>query len=186
MIFRHNSTIGIKEKACVRCGLVRPIFSKKRCQQCATIEDTQKRMEKETEKIIVEDDLSDLIEDADTVFSQYIRLKYADKCGKVKCYTCGNVKHWSMMQNGHYIKRSHLYLRWDERNCRPQDADCNEFKHGNIPVFTKKLELEYPGITEILNEEMRIVYKPTREEIKQKVAQYAPLVRSMKAKLLIP
>lgn len=181
----RNSTI-IPRKKQLSCGCFDYNFSKNRCKYHATIESTMKRMEKETEKVIAAEDLSDLIEDADAVFSQYIRLKYADKCGKVVCYTCGNVKHWSMMQNGHYIKRSHLYLRWDERNCRPQDADCNEFKHGNIPAFTKKLELEYPGITEILNEEMRIVYKPTREEIKQKVAQYAPLVRSMKAKLLIP
>lgn len=87
------------------------------------------------------------------------------------------------MQAGHYIKRGHLYLRWDERNVKPQDRSCNEHNHGNLPEFTKRLEIESPGITEILQEEMRIVHKPTRDEIKQIVAHYAPLVKQMKKAL---
>jgi hypothetical protein len=142
-----------------------------------------KRMEKVTETMIKEEDLSGLIEDADAVFSQYIRLKYADSKGVVKCFTCNTFKHWTLMQNGHYVKRAHLYLRWDERNCRPQDADCNEFKGGNIPVYTERLEAECQGITEILQEEMRIVHKPTREEIRQIISQYTPLVKELKKKL---
>lgn len=141
------------------------------------------RVEKETDKIIIEEDLSDLICDADTVFSQYIRLKHSDSKGIAKCFTCNTFKHYTLMQCGHYIKRGHLYLRWDERNCRVQDADCNEFKNGNIPIFTERLNAESPGITEILQEEMRIVHKPTRDEIKQVVAHYAPLVKSMKKAL---
>ena len=181
--YRHNSTIGLKTKKCIVCGSDCIWFSKKRCQNCARIQDTQKKMEAATETMIKEEDLSGLIADADAVFSQYIRLKYADSKGIVKCFTCNTFKHWTMMQNGHYIKRSHLYLRWDERNCKPQDSDCNEFKGGNIPVFTERLEAESAGIIKILQEEMRIVHKPTREEIRQIISQYTPLVRDMKKKL---
>ncbi len=140
-------------------------------------------MEKENDKIVQEEDLSDLIADADAIFSQYIRLKYADSKGIVKCFTCNTFKHWTLMQCGHYIKRGHLYLRWDERNTRPQDSDCNEFKNGNIPVFTERLNAERNGITDILHEEMRIVHKPTREEIRQIISQYTPMVKQLKTKL---
>jgi len=179
-VFSHNSTIEKKKRPCKNCGKPSYIFSKGRCQDCSRIEDTQKKMERATEKMIVEEDLSDLIADADAVFSQYIRLKYADKNGIVKCFTCSEKKHWTLMQNGHYIKRAHLYLRWDERNCRPQDNTCNCLRDGNIGAFSANLEKEKPGITDILIEEMRVVHKPTREEIRQIIAEYTPKVKAMK------
>lgn len=179
----RNSTIIPKKKKCVSCGKDCYIFSKGRCADCARIEDTQKRMEKESEKMIKEEDLSGLIEDADRIFSQYIRLKYANKDGVVACYTCGNKKHWTLMQNGHYVKRGHLYLRWDERNCRPQDADCNEMKGGNLTEYTRRLDKENPGITDILKEEMRLVHKPTREEIRAVISEYTIKVKELKKKL---
>src|SRR5688572_29570986 len=111
MRFGYNSTIGKKEKICKSCGKKCYWFSKQRCQQCSTIEDTQKRMEAATESMIKEEDLSDLINDADAIFSQYIRLKNATAKGIAKCFTCGIEKHYTLLQNGHYIKRGHLYLR---------------------------------------------------------------------------
>lgn len=178
-----NSTIIRREKVCRSCGKPCYPFSKGRCQQCSTREDSMKRMEKATESMIKEEDLSDLISDADAVFSQYIRLKFANNEGITGCFTCHTRKHWTLMQNGHYIKRGHLYLRWDERNCRPQDQYCNEMRDGNIAEYTKRLESESPGITEILQEEMRIIHKPTRAELKQLVADYSPKVKALKAKL---
>lgn len=179
----YNSTIIRREKICTSCGKLCYPFSKGRCQPCSTREDTMKRVEKATESVIKEEDLSGLIADADAIFSQFVRLKYADERGLVKCYTCPEVKHWTLMQAGHYIKRGHLYLRWDERNVKPQNRECNELKSGNISEYTKALEIESPGITEILQEEMRIVHKPSREEIRQVISQYTPLVKELKKKL---
>lgn len=183
MRFRHNSTIGIKEKICVSCGKKAPWFSKKRCQQCATIEDVTKRMEKESEKVIDEEDLWDLIHDADAIFSQYIRLKYADEKGIVKCYTCNTKKHWTLMQNGHYMKRGNLYLRHDERNCRPQDKYCNEDLGGNMPEYTKRLDAECKGLPDLLRADAVLVHKPSRDEIRQVIQEYAPKVKFLKSKL---
>ena len=180
----YNSTISKKLKPCSSCGKPCYWFSKKRCSQCAKVEDVQKRMEKETEKMIADEDLSDLIADADAIFSQFIRLKYADKNGIVKCFTCDIRKHWTLMQNGHYIKRGHLYLRWDERNCRPQDNNCNCLQDGNIGAFTINLEKECRGVTDILKSEMRIVHKPTRQEIREIIAEYTPKVKALKNQLL--
>lgn len=183
MRFRHNSTIGIKEKICVSCGKKAPWFSKKRCQQCATIEDVTKRMEKESERMIEEEDLSSLIQDADAIYSQYVRLKYADVKGVASCYTCGLKKHWTLHQCGHYVKRSHLYLRWDERNTRVQCVECNEMKHGNMAEYTKRLDTECKGLPDLLRSDSILVHKPTREEIRQVIAEYTPKVKLLKSKL---
>lgn len=180
---KHNSTIRRTEKRCKSCGKSCYVFSKGRCEHCAKIEDTLARDERETEKVIQEEDLSGLIEDADTIFSQYIRLKYTNERGMAKCYTCPEVKHWTMLQNGHYVKRAHLYLRWDERNCKPQCRTCNEFHSGNMIVYREELEKESPCITDILYDEMRIVHKPSREEIRQIISQYTPLVKALKKKI---
>jgi len=147
------------------------------------VEDFALRLEKENERVIQEEDLGDLILDADAIFSQYIRLKYADKDGKVQCYTCPTKKHFTLMQNGHYMKRAHLYLRWDERNCRPQCQGCNEYESGNMAVYTANLEKECRGITDILRADAVLVHKPTRDEIRQIVAEYSPKVTKLKLQL---
>jgi len=183
MNFGYNSTIAKKQKTCKSCGKYTYIFSKGRCVDCARIEDTQKRMEQASEKVIQEEDLGDLIADADAVFSQFIRLKYADKEGKVKCYTCQTTKHFTLMQNGHYVKRAHLYLRWDERNCRPQCQSCNEMDYGNMAEYTKRLDQECKGLPDILKADAVLVHKPTRDEIRQIIAEYSPKVTRMKSQL---
>lgn len=184
MPFRHNSTIAIKEKACSSCGRVGPIFSKGRCKQCSTVEGTQKRMEAETNKMISSEDLSGLIEDADAIVSLYVRLKAADELGNCQCYTCPKIAPYQELQCGHYIRRGNLLLRWDvDRNLRPQCSYCNCNKHGNLAKFAQNLERDQPGLPDILMEESVIVYKPSREEIRQIIAQYAPLVKSLKNKM---
>lgn len=183
MKFGYNSTIGKKLKPCKSCGKPCYWFSKQRCSDCARVEDTMKRMEEESERVIEEEDLSGLIADADAVFSQYIRLKYANERGMVKCYTCGDLRHWTMQQNGHYVKRANLYTRWMEANCRPQCAKCNEGLYGNMAIFREKLDKEDSGITEIMVDSLKLVYKPTREEIRQVIAEYTPKVKALKKKL---
>jgi len=179
-----NSTIRIKERACIRCGKVTRIFSKGRCQACATVENVLAQDEKESKRVIQEEDLSGLIEDADTIFSRFIRLKYANERGMVKCFTCPTIAHWSMVDCGHYVSRSHMYLRWDERNCRPQCKICNQSKYGEHAKFAHGLELESIGVVEILEHEMMLVHKPSREEIRQIISQYTPLVKELKNKLI--
>jgi len=183
MNFGYNSTIGKKLKPCKSCGKPCYLFSKGRCSDCSRIEDTLLRMEKSNEKVIQEEDLTDLIHDADLIFSQFIRLKYADKSGLVTCYTCPTTKHFTLMQNGHYLKRAHLYLRWDERNCRPQCQNCNEFLSGNMAEYTKRLDQECKGLPDILKADAVLVHKPTRDEIRQIIAEYSPKVTRLKAQL---
>lgn len=180
MGYRFNSTIRIKNKECSRCGRVGPIFSKGRCKQCATIETTMARIEEETESELKEEGLQDLIKDADTIFSQWLRLSNADKDGTVSCYTCDLNMRWQNSHCGHYVKRGNLFLRFDPRNCRVQCETCNIHLGGNYPEFTRLLEIERPGRVEYLLEESRLVYKPTRDEIRGIITEYTLKLKQIK------
>lgn len=178
----YNSTIKIKKKVCVRCGLTKFIFSKGRCADCARIETVMNDMEEETEQVIKDEGLQDLIKEADTIFSRWLRLSSSDKDGNVSCFTCDTIKHWTLQQCGHYVKRGNLFLRFDPRNCRVQCEGCNVYKDGNYAEYTRRLEAERPGITEYLMEESRLVYKSTREEIKNIIKEYAVKIKIIQSK----
>lgn len=169
----YNSTI-ISKKKNLLCGHYDFNFSKGRCKQCATIETTLIRLNEANEK---EEGLGELVKEADSVFSRYIRQKYADKNGMVKCFTCTTIKPIPEMQCGHYIGRANMFLRYDERNSRPQCEYCNCHKHGNLLVFANNLEQEYNGITEILYEEAKTIYKYSREELKQLILNLKRKIR---------
>ena len=70
-----------------------------------------------------------LIKELDTVFSQYIRLRYA-KNEIAECVTCGKKDHWKKLQNGHFMSRSNYSTRWNEDNCQVQCVGCNVYKAG--------------------------------------------------------
>ena len=61
----------------------------------------------------------------DQIFSTYIRLRDADENGFVLCCNCGRRLFWKDSTNGHYVKRRHRTLRWDELNCHAECAECN-------------------------------------------------------------
>lgn len=67
---------------------------------------------------------------ADKYFSLYIRLRDSDDNGFVRCCTCGIVRHWKQVDNGHFIKRQHNASRFSEVNCNAQCKGCNCFEQG--------------------------------------------------------
>ena len=79
----------------------------------------------------------------DEVFSQYIRLKYADYRGIVSCYTCGTPYKWTQIHAGHFQSRAKMSTRWDEINVKPQCVRCNIFKNGESYLFSRVLDAEY-------------------------------------------
>ena len=66
----------------------------------------------------------------DAVFSKFIRLRDSDEDGICRCITCGSPHHWKQMDNGHYIKRQHLALRFSEISCNAQCRKCNWLGQG--------------------------------------------------------
>ena len=97
-----------------------------------------------------------LKKELDNIFSKYIRLKYADKNGMVKCYTCSTIKHWKEIQNGHWIPRNNLATRFDEDNCRPQCVGCNMFNKGRPDEFAVNLQKEGIDLQERIKTKHRI------------------------------
>ena len=84
----------------------------------------------------------------DKEFSLYIRLKYSDENGYCRCITCGTVRKWNDIDNGHFITRDKKATRFDERNCRPQCKFCNNHKKGEQYKFAIAL-IEIYGREEI-------------------------------------
>lgn len=95
----------------------------------------------------------------DEVFSEHIRRSFADKSGFSSCYTCGKKATWKELQCGHFLSRSYLATRFDERNCRPQCVGCNVFGGGKQVAFAERLsrELGEGIITELYKKAQEIV-----------------------------
>lgn len=83
-----------------------------------------------------------LIEKLDRVFSVYIRRK--DSVGGLaRCVTCGFKAPWRQMQNGHFISRRKMSVRWSEMNCHVQCPNCNEALGGNLAKYKEYMEMTY-------------------------------------------
>jgi len=176
-----NSTIIRKKKRCLTCNSLSYIFSHGNCKECSTIKSTQKRVEKHEEQEESES-IQNLISDLDFVFSHYIRNKYANDKGIVECYICLKKMHVSEAHNGHYTSRSNYGLRFMEDNCRVNCPTCNSKHETDITPYKTALEKEKQGITEWLETQARQVYKPTREELKQLLAEYRYKLNDVKKK----
>lgn len=164
----YNSTIRQKTGICQMCGGTKKVpLIGKLCQTHYWEQNRKKSFEKANAKVMGElEPVKILIDDLDIIFSQLIRLKYADEFGMVKCYTCDDVKHWKHMQCGHFVPRAEMPTRFSEKNCRPQCKSCNEGVRGNLLVFAERLEAEEKGIVEILREQARGVQDYGRDELK--------------------
>ncbi len=174
----YNSTIRLREKICISCGKPCYWFSKKRCRQCATVESFHA---KEAQLIQEDEGLPELIDRLDGLVSKWVRFSAPmNKKNEIECYTCGDWRARMVMDAGHYITRNCMYLRFDtERNMRPQCHICNRSKYGMSAAFGKKLEIERPGVTEILLEESRIVHKWSREELRSMINEFTIKVKSL-------
>lgn len=113
----------------------------------------------------------------DSLFSLYIRHKYADENGIVECYTCGKKLPIKRIHNGHFMSRGYLATRFDERNVRPQCPGCNLFGGGKVAEFGLKLEKESPGIVqELMQEAKKITYNFPYEK---QIAHYEKLLKDL-------
>lgn len=79
----------------------------------------------------------------DKKVSEYIRKKHANSDGYCRCVTCGVIKHWKEMDNGHFIKREHLLTRYMETNMAVQCRKCNRFQGGREARFAEYIIKKY-------------------------------------------
>jgi len=124
-----------------------------------------------------------LVKSLDTVFSEYIRLKNANKQGFCTCVTCGKTGYWEKdgIHAGHFMSRKHFSLRWDERNVFPQCHYCNTYKYGEQYKYSLFLGSD---ISETLLQESHTIKKYTDIEIKELILQYKKIVSSLEIEYL--
>lgn len=85
---------------------------------------------------------STLVSKLDSVFSQYVRLRYA-KNEIAECYTCGKTDNYKKLQAGHFASRRHYSTRWDEYNVQVQCYGCNIGMQGMQYEFGNRLNMQY-------------------------------------------
>ena len=108
--------------------------------------------------------ISWLKKEADRVFSLWIRARDG------QCVTCGGR---TQLQNGHYIPRNWLGLRYNEKNCNTQDYRCNIALKGNLDEYALFLRRKYG---EGILEELKALKVPTsfhRKDFEEVIRKYA-------------
>jgi hypothetical protein len=109
-----------------------------------------------------------LVKKLDTVFSIYIRRRYAVN-DIAKCVTCGKEDHWKSLQCGHFMSRKHMSTRWNEDNCQVQCAGCNVFRYGEQYKFSLYLG---NNLAESLHIKSKEVCKFTEVELQELIQNY--------------
>jgi 5-methylcytosine-specific restriction endonuclease McrA len=116
-----------------------------------------------------------IITKLDSIFSQYIRLRYS-KNEIATCVTCGKQDHWKKMQTGHFVSRKHYATRWDEDNCQVQCSGCNVFRYGEQYLFSKYLGAD---LSEELLMKSRKIQKFTDSELLDMIELYNEKVNNL-------
>lgn len=138
------------------------------------------RKEKDKPKKLRKKSISQLKRRLDKVFSEYIRKKYANEKGEVRCYTCSKVKQWKEIQCGHFISRVYLATRFEEDNCRPQEVGCNVFGNGQTVEFARKLEQELgEGTVQKLYKKAQEIIKWSTKDYQEKIDYYQEKIKEI-------
>lgn len=116
----------------------------------------------------------------DRVFSEYIRKRDCDIGGTTQCVTCNVYKYWKEVDAGHFVKRQHRSVRWDERNVHPQCTRCNHFMGGRQDDMAAYIIQKYGDST--FKELMSLKYqakKHTRIELEQMIVYYQQKIEKL-------
>lgn len=128
--------------------------------------------------------LKTLIRNLDETFSRYIRLRDADEHGYIKCISCGRIHHFSEMDCGHYVNRSHMATRFDEQNCNGQCRSCNRYDEGNNIGYTRGLIAKYgPQVIDLLYLKKHTRKKWDTFELEALIAHYKKEITKLEYKL---
>ena len=106
--------------------------------------------------------------------SEYVRRRYANSDGYVKCFTCSAIKKWKEMDAGHFIDKSVCgeKLIYDLVNVQVQCTACNRYKSGNKDIYSLNLLQKYGnGIIELLFAQKAIVRKLTETELENLIIE---------------
>lgn len=115
---------------------------------------------------------SRLVKEADRVFSIYIRKSNSIN-GVVRCVTCGSQDKWQNMDNGHYLSRRYMQIRWDEMNVGCQCHHCNRDMGGNLVRYRMYLIKKYGyDPTDVLKSKVKTRGKVQLSDIEHIITKY--------------
>lgn len=113
----------------------------------------------------------------DRIFSEYIRLRDADNNGYIRCISCGKVVFWKDADNGHFINRKHMSLRFSETNCNAQCRSCNRFDEGNMTGYNIGMIKKYGQQT------VNLLILAKNQQHKISDAEYQILIKNYQQKI---
>lgn len=134
---------------------------------------------------------SQLLKEADRLFSLFVRNRDADKNGNIQCVGCGKVYNIDQVDNGgnkvvqnlHFIDRGIYNLRFSEENCHAGCSYCNLDMSLNKNGFAYRRYLEFMTTTygeEAIAEmtiEHRKINKLEIAQLKNIIEHYQPQVK---------
>lgn len=121
----------------------------------------------------VKSERSRLIIKLDAAFSKFIRTRWINEDGCDVCFTCGDYRHWSEVDAGHFQSRRWFPTRWDEKNVQFQCKKCNGFYHGQQYLFGKNLDAFYgAGTADALIRKSKIKHKFNVNELRELLKKY--------------
>lgn len=124
----------------------------------------------------------DLKTKLDRIFSEFIRLRDANPAGYTRCISCGKLVPWKQADCGHFVNRSHMATRFNEKNCNAQCHTCNRFDEGNNIGYTEGLIKKYgPGIITELRVLKSQISKLSEFEYKVLIKEYTLKLKQLHA-----
>lgn len=116
---------------------------------------------------------SQLIAELDTVFSQYCRLRDADKQGIVTCFVTGERIYFKDCDAAHFIDRAHMATRWDEMNVHACSRDSNRYDQDHKSKYKLAMIRKYGNLAVVKLEHLgHSLMKFTSAELLEKLVYY--------------
>ncbi len=118
----------------------------------------------------------------DKIFSEWIRRRFADDTGMVKCCTCPAQGHWKTFDAGHFIPKGggKHGIRYDERACHVQCAHCNRFLDGNLVKYEIFMRSKYgPKVIKELRIKSHETVKWMPHEIQEMIEEFKSKIKEL-------
>lgn len=88
----------------------------------------KKKNKKKTIRLPKPKTTAKLVDQVATLLQRLVRARAADENGMARCVSCNKESHWTKLQGGHFISRTHLATKLVENNINPQCYYCNCMK----------------------------------------------------------
>lgn len=127
------------------------------------------------------------VDDMDTVFQFYVRLRDAMPGGMCRCISCGKIVPFDKIQGGHFYGRARFSTRWHEHNVNAECIydNCYNGEHllGYRDNLIKKIGMDNFKYLAVLNKQTR---KYGNFEIIQLIKTYGKKVFALSKLKSIP